>query len=195
MCFTSYLSKILYKVIYPRTMQFQLNSYKYFGEQRGKKWAENSLKMTSRCSVIAPSSILRSRQEGFMHSETITKEPRFRPRVRTMTCHPCTYTSDKVMGLGLSQTTVTIPALSSHACIEICAPLYLWSIICLRLGLQPSGWVGELKLHAAADLVSSDGEKKRVQTNRGLWIMEYSSLRALCKLAWLHMHRPQHAQR
>lgn len=23
------------------------------------------------------------------------------------------------------------PALSSHACIEICMPLYLWSIICL----------------------------------------------------------------
>lgn len=89
-------------------------------------------------SVIALSSVLSSRQVGFMHSETITKDLPFRPSMRTMTCHPGTHTSEKVMGPGPTTGYHNDPALSSHACIEICVPLYLWSIICLQLGLQLS---------------------------------------------------------
>ncbi len=67
--------------------------------------------MTSRhcgvSSVIALSSVLSSSQEGFMHSETITKDLSFRPSMRTMTCYPGAHTSEKVMGLGPSRTTIT----------------------------------------------------------------------------------------
>lgn len=58
--------------------------------------------------VIALSSVLRSRQEGFMHSEAVTKAFCFRPSTGTIRWHPCTQTSEKVMGLRLSQTTITI---------------------------------------------------------------------------------------
>lgn len=72
--------------------------------------------------------------------------------------------------------------------------LYLWSIISLPLGLQLPRWVRELKLCAAADLAlvwwGAEPSNKP-----SLWIREPSWLRALTKLAWLHMYRPPHAQR
>lgn len=67
-----------------------------------RKWLQDVV-----LSVIVLSSVLKSRPEGFMHSETVTKAFCFRPSTRTITCHPCTHTSEKVMGLGPSQTTIT----------------------------------------------------------------------------------------
>lgn len=57
------------------------------------------------------------------------------------------------------------PALSLHACIEKCVPLYLWSIISLHLASSYPHESGSWSLRAAVDLVLSDGEW-RVQTNR-----------------------------
>lgn len=143
----------------------------YFWDIFYKEVSENDFKMPWLFVCNCPFSVLRSSRGGFMHSEAITKELRFRPSVRTMTCHPCTHTSEKVMGSGAFPDDHNDPALSSHAYSEIWVPLYLWSIISLRLGLQLYRWAGELKLCSATDLVLSDGEKEG-SNKPSLWIME-----------------------
>lgn len=145
------------------------NSSFYSEEAVKQKISKKIFQMTSRhpsvLSVIAPSSVLRSGQEGFIHSVTVTKKLCLGPSVRTMTRHPCTHTSEKVMGLRLSRRTITtllFPLMHVLRCAFLCTfgLLSVWDLAC-----SYQDELGELKLHAAVDLALSDGERERVQTN------------------------------
>lgn len=105
--------------------------------------------------IIAPSSVLRSRQERFMHSETITKELCFRPGMRTMTCHPFTHTSEKVLGLGPTQATITtlhFPLIHLLGCVCLC------TFGLLSVSDLASSYPHELGCLRCVDLLLSDGE-------------------------------------
>lgn len=87
-----------------------------------------------------------------MHSETVTKAFCFRPSARTITCHPCTHTSEKVMGLGPSQTTITtrhFPFMHVLRNVRLCT---FGLLSACHLASSYPDESGRLKLCAAADL-------------------------------------------
>lgn len=111
---------------------FRTSSNEKLRTTKGKKKSIFKALLSFFFCIIAPSSVLRSRQERFMHSETITKELCFRPGMRTMTCHPFTHTSEKVLGLGPTQATITtlhFPLVYLLGCVCAFVPLVYY--LCL----------------------------------------------------------------